>query len=43
MTVINASKNKKERKNTRKLFSQFGPILTYFKGESISPFHYNDE
>jgi len=33
-----------EKIRTQKnLFTQFSPILTYSRGESSFPFHYNDE
>jgi len=44
MIVINTSKikNSESRERTQaSLVTQFGPILTYFGGESSSPFHYN--
>jgi hypothetical protein len=37
-------KQRERRKKTREnLFTQFGPILAYSRGESSSSFHNNDE
>jgi hypothetical protein len=35
----NNNNDKKEKENTRYLFIQFGPTITYSGGESSSPFN----
>jgi hypothetical protein len=41
--IISDKSNKGERKNTRYLFTQFSPTMTYSGGESNSLFHYISE
>jgi hypothetical protein len=38
--IITTMKTIMEKKNTRCLFAQFGPTVTYSGGESNPPFHY---
>jgi hypothetical protein len=42
ITIIITS-DKRERKITQYLFTQFGPTMTYSRGESSSLFHYINE